>query len=75
MGPASSIPVVVAHRFEHQSEGVKPKRREVRRWVLRKVLRFVENFATTLSDELVYGVDRRPGLHHEREMLETNAFS
>ena len=52
-GNRRSIPVVMAYRFQHQSERIQPERRKIRGRVLRKRLWLMEHFATQAPHELM----------------------
>ena len=64
------VPVVVADHFEHHAERVEPEHREVGRRILRKRLRRMDDLAAEAPDKLMDVADRRPGLDHERKMLQ-----
>src|SRR5215217_8968714 len=64
----------MAYRFEHDAPRVEPERREVGLRILRKHLWLVQDLPTEprrqFGDEGVNLVDRRPGTHHEGQMLQ-----
>nr|WP_165842583.1 hypothetical protein [Williamsia marianensis] len=60
--------------FEHDTERVEPECREVRWWVLRKMLRFVKNLISALLCKLVYLTHNRSRPDHEREVLQSGSM-
>lgn len=65
-------PVVVAHRFEQEADGVEPEGGVIGGRVLREVLRLVDHLVAPSHRRRVHRADDGPGRHHERHVLETD---